>query len=134
MKRALLDRDGDLASAEKHAQEVESQIEELFRIRRREDVNIDYLKSIIVQYLALPPGSTERAGLLPVLATLLQFDANDYKTIEEGKNKVSWWGSSVIPKLIAAPPASAPAPVSSSSAEVSVSSNSRPRSSTSLQF
>ncbi len=103
LKEALLERDGDLASAEKHAHEVERQIEELFRIRRREDVNIDYLKSIVVQYLSLPPGSTERAGLLPVLATLLQFDEGDYRIIEEGKNKVSWWGSSVVPKLINAP-------------------------------
>jgi chromosome segregation ATPase len=137
LKEALLDRDGDLASAEKHAHEVESQIEELFRIRRREDVNIDYLKSIVVQYLSLPSGSTERARLLPVLATLLQFDAADYRTIEEGKNKVSWWDGSVVPKLIFAPSTGntiAPAP--SGSAEVSVSSASATATAkrTSLQF
>jgi len=139
LKEALLDRDGDLASAEKQVREVETQMEELFRIRRREDVNIDYLKSIVVQYLSLPPGSTERAGLLPVLATLLQFDDKDYKIIEEGKNKVSFWGSSVIPKMINAPSLTAPpapAPAASVSAEVSVSSASRPPAGkgTSLQF
>ena len=72
MKQALLERDGDLASAEKHVQEVKSQVEELCRVRRREDVNLDYLKSIVVQYLSKPPGSSERTQLLPVLATLLQ--------------------------------------------------------------
>jgi len=41
--------------------------------------NIDYLKSIVVQYLSKPPGSSERSALLPVLATLLQFDKKDYK-------------------------------------------------------
>jgi hypothetical protein len=72
MKVALLDRDGDLAFAETVVQEVESQVEELCRVRRREDVNMDYLKSIVVQFLSKPPGTSERAALLPVLATLLQ--------------------------------------------------------------
>lgn len=139
LKEALLDRDGDLASAEKHAHEVESQIEELFRIRRREDINIDYLKSIVVQYLSLPSGSTERAQLLPVLATLLQFDEGDYKTIQEGKSKVSWWDGSVIPKLIFPPGASSsgtPIPATSGSAEVSVTSTATSASGkrTSLEF
>jgi chromosome segregation ATPase len=134
LKAALLERDGDLASAEKHAYEVERQIEELFRIRRREDVNIDYLKSIVVQFLSLPPGSTERAGLLPVLATLLQFDDGDYKIIEEGKNRVNWWGSSVVPKMISPPAATTN---HTGSAEVSVTSSTLQPSAkrtTSLQF
>merc|ERR1712194_702649 len=88
--------DGNLASAELTVVKVEDQVEELSRVHRREGVNMDYLKSIVVQYLAKPPGSSERTALLPVLATLLQFDANDYKSIEEGKDKVSWWGD-IIP-------------------------------------
>ena len=99
LKTALLDRDGDLASAEKTVQEVEAQVEELGRVKRREDVNMDYLKSIVVQYLSKPPGTSERAALLPVIATLLQFDANDYRMIEEGKKSLSWWGG-VEPKVI----------------------------------
>jgi hypothetical protein len=135
MKEKLLDRDGKLASVENHVQEVEGQVEELYRVRRREDVNIDYLKSTVVKYLSLPPGSSERAGLLPVLATLLQFDQNDYRTIEEGKNKLSWWGN-VAPTLIAAPATSKPTP--SISAEISVSipngASTLQTSTTSLQF
>jgi len=99
LKHALLDRDGDLASAENTVLEVEAQVEELGRVKRREDVNIDYLKSIVVQYLSKPPGTSERAALLPVLATLLQFDAADYRMIEEGKQKMSWWGT-IEPKMI----------------------------------
>lgn len=146
MKEALLDRDGELATSEKHVQEVENQVEELCRVRRREDVNLDYLKSVVVQYLSLPSGTSERARLLPVLATLLQFNEADYKTIEEGKQKVSWWGS-VAPTLIgpattetAPPVAATPSNLTSNSAEVSVmrdgstNSNRENGKKTSLQF
>ena len=68
----LVERDGELAHAERKAEDAVGQVEDLCRIKRREDVNIDYLKGIVVQYLSKPPGSTERASLLPVLATLLQ--------------------------------------------------------------
>lgn len=121
MMEKVVERDSQLAYMENKVHEVESQIEELRRVRRREDVNIDYLKSTVVKYLSLPPGSSERAGLLPVLATLLQFDQNDYKVIEDGKAKMSWWGS-IAPTLISAHE-TIPVPLPStypSSAEVSV--------------
>jgi chromosome segregation ATPase len=105
----LEERDGDLASAELTVETKENQVEELARVHRREGVNLDYLKSIVVQYLAKPPGSSERTALLPVLATLLQFEASDYKAIEAGKQKVSWWGD-IIPTYIAGPSEPAPAP------------------------
>ena len=98
----LEERDGDLASAELTVEKVEDRVAALSRVHRREGVNMDYLKSIVVQYLAKPPGSSERKALLPVLATLLQFDAADYKAIEEGKQKVSWWGD-IIPTYITGP-------------------------------
>jgi hypothetical protein len=133
MKTALLERDGELAHAEKKVLDVESQVEELCRVRRREDVNLDYLKDIVVKYLSLPPGSSERARLLPVLATLLQFNAHDYQTIEEGKKKVSWWGS-VSPTLISAPDAAA-THSQSGSAEVLVNRDPQAQTrTTSLQF
>jgi len=137
--------DGNLASAELTVVKTEDQVEELARVHRREGVNMDYLKSIVVQYLAKPPGSSERTALLPVLATLLQFDANDYKSIEEGKEKVSWWGD-IIPTYINGPeepprPASVHAlqtvPLLPTSAEVTVSSvapSSQKNKNTSLQF
>jgi len=110
LAQKLESRDSELASAEYTVQKVEGQVEELCRVQRREDVNLDYLKSIVVQYLSKPPGSSERAALLPVLATLLQFDDSDYDAIETGKANLSWWGS-IVPKEIAAPslpPAAAP--------------------------
>jgi hypothetical protein len=98
----------------------------------------------VVQYLAKPPGSSERAALLPVLATLLQFDQSDYKAIEEGKQKVSWWGD-IIPTYITGPEAPMPPPprstlpaqpILSTSAEVTISSvpSNNPSKKTSLQF
>jgi hypothetical protein len=136
--------DGDLASAEINVVKAEDQVESLARVHRREGVNMDYLKSIVVQYLAKPPGSSERAALLPVLATLLQFDQSDYKAIEEGKQKVSWWGD-IIPTYITGPdaPMSPPPrstlpaqPILSTSAEVTISSvpSNNPSKKTSLQF
>jgi hypothetical protein len=102
LSRKLEEGDCDLASAEITVVRAEDQVEQLARVQRREGVNMDYLKSIVVQYLAKPPGSSERTALLPVLATLLQFDSNDYKAIEEGKDKVTWWGE-IIPTYITSP-------------------------------
>jgi len=149
LSRKLEEGDVDLASAEITVVRAEDQVEQLAKVHRREGVNMDYLKSIVVQYLAKPPGSSERTALLPVLATLLQFDANDYKAIEEGKEKVSWWGD-IIPTYITGPsaeplppaPSSIPtqqtAPLLPTSAEVTVSritpSQKTTRKSTSLQF
>merc|ERR1712238_71984 len=93
LNHTLTERDGKLAVAEKRNSEYEAQIKELGRIRRRVDVNTDYLKSIVVQFLSKAPGTSERNSLLPVLATLLQFDDNDYRMIEQGKSKISFWGS-----------------------------------------
>jgi len=103
LKEVLSLRDGELAIAEKAVSDVQLQVEELCRIKRREDINLDYLKSIVVKFLSLPTGSSEKASLLPVLATLLQFDDDDYKTIDQGKNKVDWFWGTIIPTSIYAP-------------------------------
>jgi len=130
--------DGDLATAEIDVVKAEDRVESLARVHRREGVNMDYLKSIVVQYLAKPPGSSERTALLPVLATLLQFDESDYKAIEKGKQQVSWWGD-IIPTYIGGNtevPIPASRPPQPASAEVTISSStpSGPSSKTSLQF
>ena len=103
LKEALSSRDVELAKAENAIKDIELQVEDLCRIKRREDVNIDYLKSIIVKFLSLPTGSSEKSSLLPVLATLLQFDDEDYKIIDAGKSKVDWLWGTIVPKSISAP-------------------------------
>jgi chromosome segregation ATPase len=144
----LQENDSELASTEYAKKLIESQVEELCRIHRREDINLDYLKSTIVQFLSKPPGSSERGALLPVIATLLQFGSEDYKLIEQGKTKVTWFGS-VLPTMISAPvPETIARPGSngdavpllpSSSAEITISSQPPKKttdrtSGTSLQF
>jgi len=103
LTQELSSRDIELAVVEKAVLDAEEQVEELCRIKRREDVNLDYLKSVVVKFLSLPTGSSEKASLLPVLATLLQFDEEDYKSIDTGKSKVDWFWGTIIPTSIAAP-------------------------------
>jgi hypothetical protein len=66
------------------------QITDLRRVSKREGVNMDYLKNIILQYLSFPPASPERNSLLPVLALLLQFSPIELKTAEEASSAPSW--------------------------------------------
>lgn len=144
----LQSHDDELASTEYAKKQIEREVEELSRIHRREDVNLDYLKSTIVQFLSKPPGSSERVALLPVIATLLQFDSDDYKLIEQGRAKVNWFGS-VLPTVITSPGTQDPArsthdaqpllPQSVSSAEVTIADRNPQKrlgrtSGTSLQF
>ena len=53
-------QDVDLAKAEYNVKHYENQVEELCRIRRREDVNLDYLHGIVVQ-LPVEATGVERA-------------------------------------------------------------------------
>ena len=103
LRSDLSGRDGELASMEKRVEDAETKLKEMVPNR---SVNLDYLKDVVVKYLSRPPGSSERAQLLPVLATLLKFDTADYKIIEEGKQRLSWWGS-LAPTLITSPAESA---------------------------
>jgi hypothetical protein len=95
LRQDLLERDGVFATLEKELEEER----EKDRSQGQKKVNLNYLKDVVVKYLSHPPGSSERAQLLPVLATLLEFDSADYKIIEAGKQKLSWWGS-VNPTII----------------------------------
>ena len=100
LRNDLLGRDGELATLEKELEEAQERIQK--SLPEKDAVNLNYLKDVVVKYLCHPPGSSERAQLLPVLATVLKFDAKDYEIIEAGKQKLSWWGS-VTPTLISAP-------------------------------
>ena len=92
MKLTKRGSDSELAIAEKAGSYVQLHVEEFCRIKRREDINLDYLKRIVVKFLSLSTGSSEKASLLPVLASLLpglatflQDDDDDYKTTDQGK-------------------------------------------------
>ena len=101
MMKTLVGKDGEYADMEMKYISVREQLEEYSRRARRDDLNVDYLKGVLVQYLSLPAGSSERKSLLSVLATLLQFGPDDYSAIEQGYNQVSWWNwGAVTPKEI----------------------------------
>ena len=92
MMEKLVGRDGQVADMHEILERSKSQIDDLGRVKRRENVNLDYLKSVVVQFLSKPAGSSERKHLLPVLATLLQFGPNDYQAIQGGVEKAtSFW-------------------------------------------
>ena len=87
MMEKLVGRDGQVAEMEEVLDQKTRQNEDLGRVKRRENVNLDYLKSVVVQFLSHASGSSERKHLLPVIATLLQFDPTDYKAIGDGVEK-----------------------------------------------
>eukprot|EP00644_Phytophthora_capsici_P010977 jgi/Phyca11/504809/fgenesh2_kg.PHYCAscaffold_9_\ len=76
-----------------HAEELTAMIQN----QRRDGVNMEYLKNVVVQYMSFRPGSSQQARLVPVLTTLLQFTAADIKEIKlAARRGNSWtsWGSS----------------------------------------
>uniref|UniRef100_M4BZL2 GRIP domain-containing protein n=1 Tax=Hyaloperonospora arabidopsidis (strain Emoy2) TaxID=559515 RepID=M4BZL2_HYAAE len=77
----------------RHAEELTAMLQN----QRRDGVNMEYLKNVVVQYMSFRPGSSEQARLIPVLSTLLQFTAIDVKEVEHASYRGnSWtsWGSS----------------------------------------
>ncbi|KAI9920672.1 hypothetical protein PsorP6_001631 [Peronosclerospora sorghi] len=86
------------------------ELQALLQNQRRDGVNMEYLKNVVVQYLAFPPGSSQQARLVPVLATLLQFTAADQHEIQRacGRRATSWtaWRSRDVERHAPAPRAS----------------------------
>ena len=72
LTKILSKRDADIAALTNDLRTAQSQVSKMGHLRRREDVNLDYLKSVVVKYLSYPNESSERSSLLNVLATLLQ--------------------------------------------------------------
>lgn len=71
---------------------------ELKRVAKREGVNMDYLKNIVLQYMSFPPSSPERNSLVPVLALLLQFTPAELKATEDA-SRVPLWSSRTIKEV-----------------------------------
>ncbi|RQM14486.1 hypothetical protein DD237_004744 [Peronospora effusa] len=77
----------------RHAEELNAMLQN----QRRDGVNMEYLKNVVVQYMSFQPGSSQQERLIPVLSTLLQFTAADVKEIKDAATRGnSWtsWGSS----------------------------------------
>ncbi|KAG7401120.1 hypothetical protein PHYBOEH_003003 [Phytophthora boehmeriae] len=73
----------------RHAEELTA----LLQNQRRDGVNMEYLKNVVVQYMSFRPGSSQQARLVPVLTTLLQFTAADIKEIKHATRRGNSWTS-----------------------------------------
>ncbi|KAF4321360.1 hypothetical protein BBO99_00004760 [Phytophthora kernoviae] len=73
----------------RHAEELTAMLQN----QRRDGVNMEYLKNVVVQYMSFRPGSSQQARLIPVLTTLLQFTAADTKEIKHATRRGNSWTS-----------------------------------------
>ena len=83
LQNTLAHKDLDLACAQQSYSDLVNEVVELRRTTRRESVNMDYLKNIVVQYMSFPPQSPEKVSLVPVIAMLLQFSPKEMSDIEK---------------------------------------------------
>lgn len=97
-----------VAVAERQREQLEAEVERLLGAR---SVDVDYLKNVVVKFLAYDAtGNEERKALYPVLATILGFDRSDMDQIRDAVNRQSSWWSAVsawVPVAWAAVPETA---------------------------
>jgi NADH:ubiquinone oxidoreductase subunit E len=80
---ALRDMEDTEKLHEEQERALKSEIRELERAKKREGLNIDYLKAVVVNFLT----SAEQQSMLPVLAQLLQFSPEDISKVNEKYNE-----------------------------------------------
>ena len=61
------------------------------RSQSRAQVNLDYLKSILVRFLSFDPTHPQRRALIPVIATILQFSPDELRNVEKVKPQSGGW-------------------------------------------
>ena len=100
LQAALASKDADLAQLQQAQSALVSELTDLRRITKREGVNLDYLKNIVLQYMVFPVASTERMQLVPVIATLLQFNQSELAEVERsGKEPLFGMGSRPVVEI-----------------------------------
>ena len=75
--------------------ELRAELNESRSVARRDGVNMEYLKNIVVQFMSFQSGSSEHQSLTPVLATLLQFTPEDLRSIRDSQSAWYWGGRRV---------------------------------------
>jgi chromosome segregation ATPase len=88
LQNTLASKDLDLACAQQSYSDLVNEVVELRRTTRRESVNMDYLKNIVVQYMSFPSQSPEKVSLVPVIAMLLQFSPKEMSDIERAGSNI----------------------------------------------
>ena len=82
----LESRDFELASLQQKHSLLVSECMDLRRVSKREGVSMDYLKNIIVKYMSYPISSPERSSLIPVICTILAFNEEECRCVNENVN------------------------------------------------
>ena len=83
-------KDLQLAQLQAANSGLQAEVAQLSRVAKREGVNMDYLKNVVLQYITFPLQSPERESLVPVIAMLLQFSTEEAKLCESATNNPSW--------------------------------------------
>ena len=67
---------------------LKEEVRKLERTISRMEVaqNMEYLKNLLIKYLSLPPASSEKQRLVPVLKTLLKLDGKEEKILVSNAN------------------------------------------------
>jgi hypothetical protein len=90
LQTSLALRDLELAKLQQGHADLSAEVSELRRTTRREGVNMDYLKNIVLQYMSFPMQSPERISLVPVIAMLLQFNSKELAEAEQSLKDSLW--------------------------------------------
>ena len=69
---------------------------QLRRVDKRQGVNMDYLKDVVLQYITFPIQAPERASLVPVISMLLQFTQEEMKRATSATSNPTWTARSAI--------------------------------------
>lgn len=96
VQNALALKDLELARLQQGHTHLVAEVADLRRVAKREGVNMDYLKNVVLQYMTFPPSSAERNALVPVLALLLQFSPAELAQADAA-SKTSIWTSTARP-------------------------------------
>ncbi|TYZ57639.1 hypothetical protein PybrP1_003391 [[Pythium] brassicae (nom. inval.)] len=97
MAARLEDAARQIQQLQEEKQRHDGELTALMQTQRREGVNMEYLKNVVVQYMSFRPGSSQQSRLVPVLSTLLEFSARDLTEIRSASSarRSSWtsWGA-----------------------------------------
>lgn len=90
--------ESELAEVRRERAELERNVQAHTNSRTRAQVNLDYLSSIMVQFLTSQQVDVRRKQLVPVIAKLLNFTPQQLKAVRlyESRAQPSWW-TKVLP-------------------------------------
>lgn len=72
-------KDLQLAQLQTANSNLRTEVAQLSRVAKREGVNMDYLKDVVLKFITFPVQSPEKTSLVPVIAMLLQFSPEEVK-------------------------------------------------------